>query len=111
MWCVFWDFRSTLRLREEQFPQLVLLSASLGKWIQPQAVCGTSHKARAVASRQILACSRREMHFSEAQTSQGAADDNTCMQLFYLWAHRALGAEPYLKGAVTAILVRPQGVS
>lgn len=50
------------------------------------------------------------MHFSEAQTSQGAADDNTCMQLFYLWAHRALGAEPYLK-SVTAILVCPQGVS
>lgn len=47
-------FRNTLRLREGQFPQLFLLSASLGKWIQPQAVCGTSHKARAVTSRQIL---------------------------------------------------------
>lgn len=56
-------------------------------------------------------CSRGEMHFSEAQTSQGAVDDNTCMELFYLWSHRALGAEPYLKGAVTAILVCLQGVS
>lgn len=96
---------------EEQFPQLSLLSASLCKCIQPQALCGTPHKAKAIASRQMLACSRREMHFCEAQTSQGAADDNTCVQVFYLWAHRALGAEPYLKGAVTAILVCPQGVS
>lgn len=50
------------------------------------------------------------MHFSEAQTSQGAVD-NTCMQLFYLWAHQTVGAEPYLKGTVTAILVCLQGVS
>jgi len=51
------------------------------------------------------------MHFTEAQTSQGAVDDNTCMQLFYLWAHRALGTEPYLKGTVTAIFVCLQGLS
>lgn len=51
------------------------------------------------------------MHSSEAQTSQGAVDGNTCMQLFYLWAHQALGSEPYLKGAVTAILICLQGVS
>lgn len=91
---------------------MALLAFCLAVEMHPtQAAYGTSRKAKAVPSRQISVCSREEMHFSEAQTSQSSLDDNTCMQLFYLWSHRDLGAEPYLKGAVTAILVCLQGVS